>query len=263
MKDFSKDILHTIETEQIAPRPRWVFVVRQTAFFAGFLLSVLIGGISVSVILFALTDIGPGMGRMMRMHPGPFLVTYLPYAWVFAIVAFGLVAYYDLRNIKGAYRYRATAILGVSVLLSIGVGVVLHAAGMGKAAERRVAQMMPRYQTLDARKMHFWGRPQGGMLAGTIVSVMSTSTVLLEDFSGNPWLITVGNVRIQGPVAVVAGERVRVAGTLQSPGVFSASDIFPWEQRGMMHDPTRSGEPMRGDANGAMLMRERNPLRNP
>ncbi|KKU53902.1 MAG: hypothetical protein UX76_C0008G0025 [Candidatus Wolfebacteria bacterium GW2011_GWC1_47_103] len=82
MKDFSKDILHTIEERDIAPLPRWIFLMRQTALLGGFVLSVLIGGVSVSVILFALGDIDPGAERMIRMHPGPFLITYLPYVWV-------------------------------------------------------------------------------------------------------------------------------------------------------------------------------------
>lgn len=260
MKDFSKDILHTIEQQQIAPRPRWVFVARQLALLGGFIGSVIIGGISVSIILLSISDVGLGMGRMMRMHPGPFLITYLPYVWVFAMFAFGIVAYYDARNIKGAYRYRAIAVLGVSILASVIIGGLLHAAGAGRVAERRFAQAIPQYQGLDSRKMHLWMRPQEGMLAGRIVSGSATSTFVLEDFSGMQWTVDASDAEYHGDVMDGANARVRVAGSIERPSVFRATDVFPWERRGMMQDPMMpQGFPNDSEGRG-MMMRERNIL---
>lgn len=258
MKDFSKDILHTIEQEQIAPRPRWVFLMRQLAWIGGFLLSVLIGGVAVSVILFSLSDIDSGAGRMMRMHPGSFLMTYLPYVWVLTLVAFGIVAYYDMRNIKGIYRYRAIAVLGVGILASVIIGGLLHAAGAGRIAERRFAQAIPQYQGLDSRKMHLWMRPQEGMLAGRIVSGSATSTFMLQDFTGTQWTVDASDAEYHGGVSDGADVRVRVAGSIERPGVFRATDIFPWERRGMMQESMMLQGLPNGIEGRGMMMRERN-----
>lgn len=272
MNDFSKNILNTIQSKHIAPRPHWVFVARQVVLFAGFLLSILIGGISVSIILLALSDVDLGAGQMMRMHPGPFLITYLPYVWVLAMVVFGSIAYYDARNIKGAYRHRTIVILGVSILASVIIGGLLHAAGAGKIAERRFAQIVPQYRGLDSRKMHLWMRPQEGMLAGKIVSGSATSTFVLEDFSGAQWIIEASGATLRGPIAGVSGERIRVAGSVIQPAVFRATDVFPWTRGGSM---MQDGMMPQGDMNGfeqrGMMfpwqaqegMRERNMLRVP
>ena len=266
MKDFSKDILHTIEERDIAPLPRWIFLMRQTALLGGFVLSVLIGGVSVSVILFALGDIDPGAERMIRMHPGPFLITYLPYVWVLTMIAFGIIAYYDMRSIKGAYRYRAVTILSASIVASIIVGGVLHTVGAGRIAERRFADVVPQYQAFETRKMHLWMRPEDGMLAGVIVSGSATSTLVLEDFSGIRWTVDVSDAVQRGWILGDFGERVRVAGSLTGPAVFHATDIFPWTRRGsvinreqgMIRDEVFSRRFPDESGQQGMMLRERN-----
>lgn len=260
MKDFSKDILHTIEEKGIAPRPRWVFFMRQCAFVGGFVLSVLIGGISVSIILFSLSEIDMGAERMIRMHPVPFLMAYLPYVWVLMLVVFGILAYYDMRNIKGAYRFRTITLLGASILASVIVGGLLHTVGAGKLAERRFADAVPQYEGLDVRKMHLWMHPQEGMLAGSIVSGSATSTFMLEDFSGMRWTVESADATVHGPVEGISGERVKVGGAVVAPGVFHATDIFPWTRRGPSAGPMNDMMQGSGRSQEGMLMHERNPL---
>ena len=258
MKDFSKDILHTIKQKRIEPLPHWVFFVRQVGLVGAFLLSVLVGGVSVSVILFSLSDIADAnMGRMMRMHPGPFMLTYLPYVWVAAMVAFGIAAYVEMRHIKTGYRYRAVTILGASFLASLVLGGFLHAVGAGQFVDRRIADAVPQYRGLDARKMHLWMRPQEGMLAGRIVSGSATTTFVLEDFSGAQWTVESTDAALRGSIEGVPGERVRVAGSIVRPGVFRATDLFPWGRQRAMNAPM--GLPMapEGFDGRGMLMRER------
>lgn len=254
MKDFSKDILHTIERTRIKPLPRWVFFARQVGLVSAFLLSVLVGGISVSVILFSMADVtDAGMGRMMRLHPGPFLLSYLPYVWVFAMVLFGIAAYFEIRHTKTGYRYRTATILGASFLASLVLGISLHAVGAGQLVDRRIADAVPQYRGFDARKMHLWMRPQEGMLAGRIVSGSATTTFVLEDFTGMRWTVEVDGVVLRGAIEGVPGERVRAAGSIIAPGVFRATDLFPWTRQGAM---VSAGMPIPGQIQNDM--RERN-----
>lgn len=263
MNDFSKDILQAIEKKHIKPLPRWVFFARQVGLVGAFLLSVIIGGISVSVILFSLSEVvGVGMGRMMRLHPGPFLFAYLPYVWVAALVVFGVAAYVEMRHTKVGYRYRAMTILGASFLASLLLGGSLHAVGAGQIVERGVAGVVPHYRGLDARKERLWMRPQEGMLAGTIVSGAATTTFVLEDLSGEQWVVESSDAVVRGPIDGISEDRVRVAGSMVSPGVFRATDLFPWGGQKNMKEPMEMRMvPQRPDNRG-MLMRERNnPMR--
>jgi hypothetical protein len=252
MKNFSKDILHTIEQNRIEPRPRWVFLMRQAALLGGFILSVLVGGLSVSVILLSLADLDWDAPRMMGAHPGPFLVAYLPYVWVALLIVFGIVAYYEMRNTKSGYRYRAATILAASFLASLAVGGILHGFGMGQIAERRFADVIPQYRGLDARKMNLWMRPGDGMLAGTMVSGSATTTFVLEDFAGIRWTVSAIGATQYGTIGT---GRVRVIGSVVRPGEFRATEIFPWTRHGMMRDD-RGFPNMMGQ--GGMLFRERN-----
>ncbi len=236
--------------------------MRQLALLGGFVLSVFIGGVSISIILFSLTSIDEGAVRMMRVHPGPFLITYLPYVWVATLIAFGFVAYYDMRNIKGAYRFRSITILSASVIVSIVVGGILHTVGAGRIAERRFAQMAPGYEGLDMRNMHFWMRPQEGMLAGRIVSGAATSTFVLEDFSGARWTVLAADAAQHGSIEAGSSSRVRVAGSLSGSATFHATDVFPWVRqdpsidvgRGMMRDFIQGN----GPTGPGMMPHERN-----
>ena len=257
MKDFSKNILQTIERKNIQPLPRWIFFAQQAGLVGAFLLSVLVGGISVSVILFSLSDaVETGMGRMMRMHPGPFLFTYLPYVWVLVMIAFGALAYVEARHTKAGYRYRMATIVGASFLASIVLGGLLHAAGAGRLVDRRFAEVVPQYRGLDARKMHLWMHPQEGVIAGRIVSGSATTTLTIEDFTGMRWIVETDAVVSRGTIEAVPGERIRVFGSVVAPGVFHATELFPWTKQGAMMIPERF------DGRG-MLMRERKmPLRS-
>ena len=254
MKDFSKDILHNIEQNKIEPLPQWIFSVRQALFVGAFLISVVIGGISVSVMLFFLSDaVDVGMGNMIRVHLGPFLLSYLPYAWTAVMILFGIVAYFEMRHIKGGYRYRTAAILSASFLTSLFLGGLLHVIGAGQFIDYKVADIMPQYGGLDARKMHLWMHPQEGMLAGSIVSGSIASSLSIKDFSGSQWTIETAEATVRGEVAGIYGERVRVAGSVVRPGVFRATELFPWSDQGMMGVPSPSGR-----FSGKMMpMRER------
>lgn len=234
MKDFSKNILHTLERERIAPRPRWVFLARQVALVVGFVVSVLIGGLSVSVILRALTDLDWDTPRMMQAHPGSFLVVYLPLLWVILLIFFGTVAYYEMRNTKTGYRYRAATILAASFLTSLAVGGILHGFGMGRLAERRFSDVVPFYQGFEARKISLWVRPGDGMLAGRVISGSATTTFVLEDFLGARWTIDAKEAIQHGSIDANSSVRVRVIGSIVHPGEFRAAEVFPWTHHGGM-----------------------------
>ncbi|EKD23567.1 MAG: hypothetical protein ACD_81C00218G0011 [uncultured bacterium] len=256
MKDYSKDILQTLQNKQIEPLPRWVFLARQIAIISAFVLSVVIGGISVSVILSSLSEVADfGMGRIMRMHPGPFLFTYLPYIWVVVMGLFSISAYMEMRHTKGGYRYQSITIVGASILASLLLGVAFHTVGMGRFVDRRVSEAIPQYRGLDARKMHLWMQPQMGMLAGRIVSGNATTTFVLEDFSGTQWIVESADAVVRGSIEGTSGERIRAAGTIIRAGVFRATELFPWERNGMMQGGMR---PVTDIEQRGMLLRERN-----
>lgn len=261
MNNFSKNILHTIEQEQIEPRPRWIFLVRQAALFIAFIFSILIGGVSVAVILFSVNDIDWDAPRMMNAHPGPFLLTYLPYVWVIALVLFGLMAYYEVRHTKTGYRYRTATLLGASFLASLVVGVFLHSVGAGQAIDRRFSVMMPQYRGLDARKASLWMRPGDGMLAGTIISGSATSTFVMEDFMGVRWVVDAKDAIRHGVLGNEGSVRVRVIGSVAAPGIFRATELFPWARHAMMQDGLPQGFPVMSEQGGMLFRQAQNGLR--
>lgn len=259
MKDFSKDILHTIEQEQISPLPRWVFFMRQVLLIGAFLFSVIIGAISVSVMLFFLSDaVDTGMGNMVQVHLGQFMMTYLPYAWMAIMVLFGVFAYFEMRNTKTGYRYRTATILGISFFASFVLGGFLYAAGAGQFVDSRVAVTVPMYRGLDARKMHLWMHPNDGMLAGEILSKSDASGLIIKDFSGEQWSINAIGVQVS---RFNVGDRIRISGSILSPGVFRATGIFPWNEKGMMEFQTRSQTDTRPFEGGGMMRERKNAMR--
>jgi len=233
---LAKKVFDRIEQGGLAPRPRWEFVLKQYFFWMLGAVAVALGAFAFSAALFEVQNAG---WRFYSVTHGDFLSFFLsvaPFLWVAALVLFIALGYYNIRATRRGYRYPLAVIALGAVLTSIALGTGLYAAGLGAELEESLGDHPPFYRPILTQEHSFWVDPQGGRLAGTVVSLGSTTdSFVLKDFDGTLWSVSASDLRGPDIVALARGGTVRVVGIPQtaSSSVFHACFLFPWAVAGL------------------------------
>ena len=230
---FSKDILDTIESQQLAPRPRWMFVIRRSVWWLFASLSVILGGISFGSILFFLReqewDIFPAIGHGFLAHA----LHALPIVWTMVFLLFLLLTVYDLRTTERGYRYRLGWLLGIGLFASMLIGVGVYAFGYESDAHELLEQSSPVYRAIVPEPQAAWHAPALGRYNGTIVSVSSTTLFTFKDQDGKDWLIQeTSSTKWTLAHRPRIGVRLKIAATIATtPNTLILSEARPWLHR--------------------------------
>ncbi len=123
--DISEKTFKKIEEENITPKARWRFLLKDYSIWLFFAIAVAVGAIAVSTIIFMLTtndwDIYERLGRSFFEH----IFFSMPYFWILIFLVFILVAYNDFKYTRLGYRYEMRLIILGSVAMSLFLGLVI------------------------------------------------------------------------------------------------------------------------------------------
>ena len=229
MTDLEKRILETIEKRRLAPRPYAYFFAKRSVFWMLAGLSIVLGAVSVAVLIFAAQDYLATGGRGFDEMPLDDVFEYLPYVWVATLAAFVTSAVYALRMTPGGYRYRTGTVLAGTIALSVGLGVLLHTAGIGERTHQFLSTHVPLYDSLTRERPKSAPEPDLGSLTGTVVSFDGKSAMVLKDFTGHIWSVDVTGAKLILDDPLAADEDVEIHGTKTGPATFHAQTIDDWE----------------------------------
>jgi amino acid transporter len=129
MSETSKKIMGTIHEQKICPRPKWYFLLKNTAVWFLLILALFLGAFSVGMQETVMEkSANPGFSAYVLFGSISFL-------WLLITVLFAVLAYANLRLTKDGYRYRAAWILFAVILVIIGFGVLFHHEGVNEKSE--------------------------------------------------------------------------------------------------------------------------------
>ena len=80
--DLSKNVLKKIKEDKIEPKPKWIFSLRDLAFWAIFAISLVLGSISTSLIIFILRSNDWDLYKRLGHGLFKFVLITLPYFWL-------------------------------------------------------------------------------------------------------------------------------------------------------------------------------------
>lgn len=240
--DFADKILGRIDKEHVTPRPRWQFLIKDVLFWMLWVISTVLGAIAASAIAFAWVNAGWEFREITHQGLMPFLLEMMPLVWLVALGAVLFAAHENLRHTAVGYRYPFVMVLGLSLLITVLLGIALFIAGIGARVEEEFGQRIPLQRPVLIRQQMRWTDPQRGLLAGEVVSVDGPSSVfVLRTMDGRQWQVMSSGisdpsrdvlkqysmVRVIGvpPVVAVPAEHV-------STTAFRACAIFPWNVHG-------------------------------
>ncbi len=227
-RDISQEVLENIKKQRVRPKPRWHFVLRRSFITGLFVLSILIGGLASSVVIFQLTHADWDLYQHLRHSFWEFTFLVIPYFWIGFMLCFALFANFFFRRTGRGYRYRAVSLVVLSVAISLGLGAMLDWGGFSERFERVFQTHVPFYQRIQARRMRICVCPENGLLAGTIVATRGKGEVTLKDFKGNRWLVDVRQATWRGRLTPRVGLSIRIIGKEIGRSRFLAREIRPW-----------------------------------
>jgi hypothetical protein len=220
-------ILQAIETQKIHPTPQWRFMVREWGMWCAVFLALAAGGISVGVSLYAAVNSDVGMVS----ESGTSFVTLIALAlWTLAFIVMVATAVFNILHTRRGYRYPMAMLLGLIVLISLGVGGIIFAAGYGRSVDEMASKMLP-YTSIEARRHAFWLKPSEGRLVGQISEVRDHHTFIVLDRDERQWEVQTPSAFDKLPINVRLKEHHPVVvfiGVRTGTTTFEACAMRPW-----------------------------------
>lgn len=236
---ISEKVLDRIEEAKAMPRARSYFILKNVGMWALAGLSIVIGGLAISSVIFRLVNAGPAL-RPGAPPPGEVLLV-IPFLWLITIAVFGFLAYSEIRSTNRGYRYELSTLMLGTMLASCVLGIAFYTAGAGFVLDRFAARHLPFHADLERIQRDRWLKPEDGFLVG-MVREETEESMLLTDPHNITWTITFAHtVPDEEFSRIEEGERVGIRGEIidSEAHTFRACDIrsLEFEGRGLPPPP--------------------------
>lgn len=235
----SRKIIEAIKDQNIRPIPRWRFNLRNGIIRGGFILSVVLGAISFSIILFAIQQTDFNILSHLSHSKMEMFLGLLPFIWIIFLLIFLVLAIFSIKYSWKGYKFTVSKLVGISTAISILIGTLFFISGGAQRLEHIFATSVTSYESIQDRKEKMWSNPKEGYLAGTIQST-NDQVIQLNDFQNQTWEISYGDAFIAPILFLEKGEKIKLVGTQTGKGTFKAKEIRPWG--GMMNQRGKGGK---------------------
>ena len=240
MSDISKNTLQKIKKDKVRPHSKQYFLLRRSAIWTCFGFSIFFGSIASGVAIFLLRHIEWDLYQHLGRSFIEFVVLVFPYFWLIFLVGFTCFTYYSFRRTEQGYRYHTLWIISQSIVFSIIGGGFLYVTGLPEKLEAVFQDNVPFYRGLEEHRRKVWMSPRQGLLAGSIVKVISEQKIQIEDLHGGMWVIDIGDAIWRGRLRPSDNLKIKIIGEMKGRTEFIADEIRPWEGRGYRGNIGRS-----------------------
>jgi hypothetical protein len=230
--NFAKEVLERIEKEQVTPKARWQFLVKNYGLWVLWGMSVLVGAGAVAATIFVFANAGWQFYSATHDSLFEFIIDSLPYLWGAVLGVFIFAAYENVRHTKRGYRYPLFAIILFSIIASALGGVVLYAAGFGDVFDEQIGKRIPLHRPIMMQQQKKWVNAERGVLAGEVDDVDANKLMfIIETFDDKEWEVDGSDLNEKDWEALSRFRLVRVIGVPVKEGeeIFHACFVFPWE----------------------------------
>lgn len=233
---MNKKLIEKINTEikekNLQPTSRWFFRIKNLSLWVPGVLSIIVGALAVSSILFGVTHTGWQYAPYLKKDALALIVRSLPYIWIILAVVFSWITVTSLRFTKHGYRYKAATLILGSLVVSIALGGIAYAAGVGKYLDTELGRTVPQFESVIDRQQTLWHDPSSGRLGGMVQSI-SDNEIMLQDRTGLLWTVVLDEVvdkdRVLLDTLLDRQRQVRVLGYAgDEPEVFYGCFVVPF-----------------------------------
>lgn len=253
-------VLERIKQEDISPKPKWEFLVKEYLVWASAGFLVVLGGVSIataiSIVVMGDWDILEFLGHT----PLSYTLVSLPYAWIVSLLGFMFLADYNIRHTKTGYKFSLLKLMAGIVFSSVFLGILLCSIGVGLAVDRVMTQHVPLYTQVGNRRAINLMHPEFGALVGKVIDQHEDGWTV-KDLRRTEWIVIVDEADILGDPSSLVGMPVRILGEREDTQqfVFEAFEIRALEHT--RQQSLKERHPV--NERVRQRMKHRTPQRNP
>lgn len=143
-----EEVLKKIHDTRLTPMSRWYFISRNYFFWLLFVVSVVVGSLAFSSILFNLIlETAPQVNFSIFTLP-QFFLSHTPVIWLLFVVLFSISAWFNLRRVDGGHRTSHVLVFLASILFSLLLGLLLFYTGLSTKIELSLRDHIPLYRSI-------------------------------------------------------------------------------------------------------------------
>ncbi|MFA6106312.1 MAG: hypothetical protein WC745_01420 [Patescibacteria group bacterium] len=232
-KNFDEKLLNSIKEKNVAPKPRWHFILKEYAIWIVGAVFLIVSAVSFSLIihmvrLFRFREFG--LYQKAVHGPLEFIMLVVPLFWLAMLALFAAFVYYDFKKTKKGYRYPPILIIGIVLLASAGLGAVFARAGFGEIIDDAIGRSAPDkfYRQVINPHVQFWSEPENGRLMGLVISQSNENEFDVLDIKRKEWVLYIVESGKADAEMVEVGRPVRALGEMVSDNEFKAKEILPF-----------------------------------
>jgi tryptophan-rich sensory protein len=222
-----KTIIDRIKEGNIKQKPKWYFTSINILYWSFYLLCILFGAASFSVILFVIQQSDFNLISHMSHSRLEFFLALLPFFWIVILLVFLFSAMIVFRKSNRGYKYNWTYLFVLSTTASILLGTLFFIGGGGQKLEEAFAEKLSYYEGVMDNKMKVWTKPEEGFLAGTLLEI-NKNGILFLDFKNQEWDLEYDHAFISPFVSLEKGEQVKLIGEITRTKHFKVKEMRPW-----------------------------------
>jgi hypothetical protein len=209
---------------EVIKRPRVRFVLFNIALWFFGVLSVFVGALIVSIIIFTITNSDMDLHREIYGCAVPRITFVIIGVWVLLTGLFITLCDVSIRHTNRGYVYPLWAIVAINFLLSVALGAMFYKVGVSYYVDHLLGTHMPYYYNVDKRRMMLFNMPEKGIIMGQIISYDPSYVVIMTP-EDHLLAVSTGNIDPQKQERLQASDQVVFLGRVNEDGVFVACDV--------------------------------------
>jgi len=152
MTNLKKQILENIKREGITPTSKFYFITRNYFFWLLFAVSVIVGAVSFSSILFQWVVLGELTGNVHYSVPSLF-IEFIPLFWLGLVVLFTTSAWYNVKQTNAPYKKENAVVVLSSILFSLLLGLLLFKTGFAHNLDAAMKTHVEPYRSFSEKQL--------------------------------------------------------------------------------------------------------------
>jgi hypothetical protein len=227
-------VLARIDTEGITPKPAWYFLLHEWVVWLVAVLAFIVGSVATTLSIY-LSRVSWYMERQIEQSSLERLFEFVPLFWLVLVICGLFYTVHAIHETRRGYRFSSAWLVTGALGLSILLGSVAEARGVGAVLDEYLITNVPAYQPLTGFKPQRFMNSGQGVHAG-IVLTATDETLTMRTLTHEDLEVTLSSATvIHKHVLLEKGVPVRVVGTTtvhDGTERFEALEINPFKGRG-------------------------------
>lgn len=227
MSKISENIVDQIKKEGVKPRPRWQFVLSNILLVAVLIVTIILGGLAMSLIYLKLFNLEWRFVTFGGEHGLPRFFEVLPLLWIILLLILLGAGVWAFEKTEGGYKYQPTWVVVGAIFMSMLLGGVVYFVNGADLVEDILRANIPPYELMEIAKEQKFLNPDQGILVGRFDELIVPGQLQVIDLLDHDWTVNL-NDNLSGRPDVKRlniGQPIVVFGVKTGDSTFDAKDL--------------------------------------